>query len=620
MRFFYIAAIILLYSSSPAQSIINAYARAGSVTGGSVINVANVNEANHTFTVGGKVIVMQMQDNVIGTNTTNVVAFGDLSNIANAGRYEVAYIASRSPASGTPTTITLAAPLANTYNTGSNSSVQIISFRDMGSNYTTTANITGLAWNGNVGGVIAFEVTNTLTLNHSISANLIGFREGARSASAGGGCDPGTYLSNSNLRGFKGEGIYRATDATFTNARGHIINGGGGGNEHNAGGAGGGNYTAGGAGGPGYGCGTNAGGIGGALLSAHISSSRVFMGGGGGGGGQNNGANSDGGKGGGIILIRASTLLTNNVCGSPVNITSNGGSAANIGNDGAGGGGSGGSIVLDIANFSASASCPLTVQSNGGSGGDCNDGTVHAGGGGGGQGVVIYTIAQPTVNITTSTASGAGGKNNSAGSSTASPGGGSVNSGIIPAAANPLPVALLYFRGTPEKGTVNLYWETATEKNNAYFSVEKSANGTDFTLLGTRSGAGTSLVRHQYQLHDKEPARGLNYYRLSQTDDDGASRQVGLIVVPIEDISSLVVSPNPVASGAPVSLSLGAVYERVEFNLYDVTGKVLFSGTLPFSGQSDLELDLSSPALERGVYFLQVKNGYAATVKKLVIN
>ncbi len=307
----YLLFLLLFLTKLYTAQVLNAYAKITSVTGGSVLALSNVNQTGHTFTVGGQVVIMQMQDNVIGTNTTNASTFGDLSTIANAGNYEIRTIAARTPTSGTPTSITLTAVLANTFNTGANSSAQLISFRDLGANYTTSANITCLDWNGNVGGVIAISVTNTLTLQHRILADNNGFRRGRESNDNGGPiCNASNstmYRANDRDLGEKGEGIYLSTSNTFDDARGKILNGGGGGGDHNAGGAGGGNFSAGGNGGVGYNnCTSNpGGGLGGIALNTHISASRVFMGGGGGGGQQNNGNSSEGGDGGGIILIKA---------------------------------------------------------------------------------------------------------------------------------------------------------------------------------------------------------------------------------------------------------------------------------------------------------------------------
>ncbi|HOZ88057.1 MAG TPA: hypothetical protein PL029_09875, partial [Bacteroidia bacterium] len=69
-----------------SQNPINAYAAVTAISGTS-LSVSFVNETYHSFENGGYVILMQMQDNVIGTNTTNASTFGDLGSIQSAGLF-----------------------------------------------------------------------------------------------------------------------------------------------------------------------------------------------------------------------------------------------------------------------------------------------------------------------------------------------------------------------------------------------------------------------------------------------------------------------------------------------------------------------------------------------------
>ncbi|WP_317898823.1 T9SS type A sorting domain-containing protein [Aurantibacillus circumpalustris] len=616
-----------LVSFASKSQTLNAYAKVTSVTGSSVLALSNVNIANHTFTVGGQVVVMQMQDNVIGANTTNVATFGNLSAIANAGRYEIRTIAAVTPTSGTPTSVTLTASLANTFNTGANSSVQLISFRDMGTNFTTTANIGCLTWNGNVGGVIAFYVTNTLTLNHRILADGDGFSGGRYSNDNGGPvCATGNntvYITNSANWGFKGEGIYKNTNTNFANARGRILNGGGGGNDHNAGGGGGGNYTAGGQGGNGYNNCTAfpGGGLGGLSLSGQISASCVFMGGGGGGGQQNNSQNSSGGNGGGIVLIKANTIQTSTTCGASIRISANGNNASNGGNDGMGGGGAGGSIVIDATTFSINASCPLLVRANGGDGGDCTDGAAHAGGGGGGQGAIIYSSAQPTSNVTTQTNNGAAGQDNSGGAISAGNGSGSNGSGVIASSSGPLPITLLDFKGEALENQVRLEWHTASETNNDYFTLEKSTDGINYGLLSKVKGAGTSKAQKNYSSPDYQPSEGINYYRLKQTDFDGKYKEFPIISVPFLGNTDFSFFPNPSKSGEYISFLLSGNSHLKTFNLsiLNLTGNEIYSKTIFNDSENKVEFTLSDLNLATGVYFIKIHNGSSSQIKKLVV-
>src|SRR5688500_13745024 len=116
--------LLLLMSALSVKAQVNGYARITYVSG-PALTISVSNESYDQFDAGDKVLVMQMQDNVIGSNTSNNSSFGNLSSIANAGSYEVATIMTVYRTGLQPTLITLSAPLSHTYNTGTNSSLQI---------------------------------------------------------------------------------------------------------------------------------------------------------------------------------------------------------------------------------------------------------------------------------------------------------------------------------------------------------------------------------------------------------------------------------------------------------------------------------------------------------------
>lgn len=147
-----------------------------------------------------------------------------------------------------PTSITLESALTNSYNTGANASLQVISFPQF-TDYTTASDLTAVAWDGNVGGVFAIDVVNTLTLGHNISVDQLGFRGGINDIDPTvnyNTCNPAVYRTNDVNFALKGEGIYKITDTNYERGKGHIGNGAGAPNTYNEGAAGGGNFTAGG--------------------------------------------------------------------------------------------------------------------------------------------------------------------------------------------------------------------------------------------------------------------------------------------------------------------------------------------------------------------------------------
>lgn len=594
-----------------ANAQVNAYARVTNIDASRTqLTVTNVNQTYHSFIAGEQVIVMQMQDDVIGANTSNNTNFGRLSNIQSAGLFDISTISSVNS-----TTIVLNAPLQNVYNFNSQSRVQVISFRKLSTgDYTTTANITALAWNGNVGGIVAIQVPGILTLAHSITADGKGFRGGAISVNYESMCQPSVYISSSTNFGGKGEGIYRNTNNNYNTGRARILNGGGGGNDDNAGGGGGGNFTTGGLGGHGWTCESNpAGGLGGIELKAYSNGMRLFMGGGGGGGQQNNGHSTPGGEGGGIIIIRANVIKTN--CSGNVRISANGINPIDTeggGNDGAGGGGAGGTIVIQANNFDVPASCPLQVFANGGNGGNVNHTGAHGGGGGGAQGAVIYSVSLPTTNITTNTLNGIGGFN-SIGGARAGSATGTDNEGIMTGINIVLPVNLISFTAKKDGFTSVLNW-TSTDDNSIDYYIEHSVDGIHFNTIAITKGNG----KKKYSYTHRTPATGKNYYRLKmilRTSGLGSFSPVAYITNE-NTTMPLAVFPNP--SRGNFILRVQDKGQEFTVSITDLMGKPVYTNGY-HAVNNTIEV-YTGNALKPGTYIIQVANKNYKQTGRLIIN
>ncbi len=86
-----------------------------------------------------------------------------------------------------------------------------------------------------------------------------------------------------------------------------------------------------------------------------------------------------------------------------------------------------------------------------------------------------------------------------------------------------LPVELLFFSATVNnQKQVILNWATASELNNDFFTVERSIDGLNWEVVEFVNGNGTTPLRNDYSTTDIRPFTGLSYYRLKQTDFDGA--------------------------------------------------------------------------------------------------
>jgi uncharacterized repeat protein (TIGR01451 family) len=446
----------------------------GTLAAGSVqVTLGASSGATTPIASGDLLLFIQMQDAAI--NSSNTSSYGDgkagdpangSTNVASSGMFEFVTATSAVSTAGGTLTFQGTGPtggLLNTYQqaaataTAGQQRYQVIRVPQYNS-ATLNSNITDLAWNGTVGGVLALDVAGQLTLGGTVAVDATGFRgAGGRSL---GGTGTGTNtdyvnLSTNPANGGKAEGIAgtpmyvspgtftTTTTATSTGAeglpagsyaRGAPGNAGGGGtdgdpsgNTENSGGGGGGNGGTGGLGGYGwntYGSlNSTDGGFGGAPFQANTSA--LVMGGGGGAGTSNDGsyyisaasngadcgANctgiySSGGAGGGIVIIHAGSVSGTG------SITANGQSTTSTDNDSTGGGGAGGSIQI-FANSGTLTG--LSASANGGSAGNTwptqgpggFPGNRHGPGGGGAGGVIILTGT-----ATTSVAAGNNGYTN----------------------------------------------------------------------------------------------------------------------------------------------------------------------------------------------------------------
>lgn len=87
-----------------------------------------------------------------------------------------------------------------------------------------------------------------------------------------------------------------------------------------------------------------------------------------------------------------------------------------------------------------------------------------------------------------------------------------------------VPVELTSFEGQARNQAIDLFWETASEQNNAGFNVERKLSNSgdnDWKTIGYVKGAGNSNAVNHYNFTDRNPVNGNTYnYRLRQVDMD----------------------------------------------------------------------------------------------------
>lgn len=184
-----------------------------------------------------------------------------------------------------------------------------------------------------------------------------------------------------------------------------------------------------------------------------------------------------------------------------------------------------------------------------------------------------------------------------------------------------LPIELMNFIVTKNVNYIALNWTTAMEKNNDYFTIEKTTDGKVFETVEVVDAVGNSNSTKNYFSYDKKPYTGISYYRLKQTDYDGKFTYSEMRAVEFKNDIKLTydIVPNPAGSGG-FNLQFNSVADE-EYNveIMDISGRVVYSKQLNLSTSNGFIKE----RFDNGVYIIAVtnlKSGEQLSAKRLVIS
>ena len=179
---------------------------------------------------------------------------------------------------------------------------------------------------------------------------------------------------------------------------------------------------------------------------------------------------------------------------------------------------------------------------------------------------------------------------------------------------NPLPIQLLDFSAQAEGQSVLVNWRTASEINNDFFTIERSADGIHFERIATVAGAGNSNTALSYSYRDEKALKGTSYYRLRQTDFDGTSESFAPKAVYIEgQMVDMRLYPNPTSGLVQVYVNTPEE-EQCQYRIFALSGALVKESMLKGKQQ---RFDLSD--LTPGIYLLNVQNKHINQSRKLII-
>ena len=172
-----------------------------------------------------------------------------------------------------------------------------------------------------------------------------------------------------------------------------------------------------------------------------------------------------------------------------------------------------------------------------------------------------------------------------------------------------LPIELIYFNLKNAKDYIDLSWATASELNNAYFTIERSSDGVKFEELFSTPGAGNSTRTLYYTNRDENPLNGNSYYRLKQTDYDGHNTYSDIKKINFQSnntgelLKIVDVTPNPFSDNftlSYISKTTGTVY----FQLLNSSGQIVYNDNANTNAELNQFDFYDQKGLPQGIYFM----------------
>ncbi|MEM8486488.1 MAG: T9SS type A sorting domain-containing protein, partial [Bacteroidota bacterium] len=186
-----------------------------------------------------------------------------------------------------------------------------------------------------------------------------------------------------------------------------------------------------------------------------------------------------------------------------------------------------------------------------------------------------------------------------------------------------IPVELTGFAGKLDGDHVALRWHTASETNNAGFSVERAIDEGTFESITFIEGHGTTTLPQSYRYQDDllGLAKEALHYRLKQIDFDGAFAysDVVTIALPIPEQTVLLPNhPNPFNPVTTINYTLSQA-SQVEVEVYDLTGKRIKTLVDSFQDAGRQQVTFDGTGLASGVYMTVLRTAKGVDMRKIVL-
>ncbi|HNS11879.1 MAG TPA: hypothetical protein PKM97_04640 [Bacteroidia bacterium] len=175
-----------------------------------------------------------------------------------------------------------------------------------------------------------------------------------------------------------------------------------------------------------------------------------------------------------------------------------------------------------------------------------------------------------------------------------------------------LPVELTDFTAAIVGDKTLVSWQTASEINNDYFTVERSADGQYFEAIGLVEGSGNTTNSNSYSFTDDSPLGGTSFYRLRQTDYDGKFEIFEPVSVNFKGMNTEFrvesVGPNPFTDNIRIDY-FSPDNSELTLVVTGLDGSLAYTSRVSATGGSGSISTGQLPELSSGIYILKLLKG-----------
>ena len=186
---------------------------------------------------------------------------------------------------------------------------------------------------------------------------------------------------------------------------------------------------------------------------------------------------------------------------------------------------------------------------------------------------------------------------------------------------SPLPVELTSLTATAQNEIVTLNWQTATEKNNSGWDIERIApDSKTWNKIGFVKGSSNSSELQKYSFQNKINQSGKYQYRIKQLDFDGTFEYSKTVEVEILTPAkfSLQNYPNPFNPSTVINFEIPKA-AKVNLVVYNMLGQKITTLVNQFLEAGAYQQTFNAEAFSSGIYIYQLSAGNVVLTKKMML-